>query len=61
MWAYSEYWGGSKVRQHITSASSIRTFKLASDENRENCQRAESIDDSVPQINNETDRLIESK
>ena len=49
------------VRQHITSASSIRTFKLASDENRENCQRVESIDDSVPQINNETDRLIESK
>ena len=46
------------MSQHITSASSIRIFKLASDEDEDKGQRAESIDDSVPQINNEPDRIF---
>ena len=58
MWAYSEDWGRSKISQHITSASWITTFKLASDENKEKRQRAESTDDGVSRINNEMDRIV---
>ena len=35
MQAYDECWGGSEISQHIASASSIKPFKLASDENKE--------------------------
>ena len=58
MQAYREYQGGSKISQLITSASSIRIIKLASDEDQDKGPRAESIDDSVPQINNETERIF---
>ena len=42
--------------QHTISG--IRIFKLACDEDEEKSQHAESIDDSVPQIKNEIDRIF---